>query len=650
MSRFHRRVERALPWLVTSAAVMVGMWLVDPDLWRSRALRYGVFLSPAIVLGGANAWLWLRPMRGCATWMWWPWFLAAAIASAVARALPWADGPIESLRAWPTSVPVLAALATYAGALRRARPGADERPLREVLLRAMLASATLILVARFCDADAAVGSRHGEPWFADSAARSVVRSAGFRITCHALVASLAPSVVFAHLRRPHARLVLLPVVGVAVFCLGLLVLDGLELRAALALDGIVAGDARGAAATPRVLDGLSWLAAAADLVGVSVLGATLFAWGLAVSVTARSPLSAARVGWADTSPLLATMALSTTSLLSPPADGFRDAPSSPASLGADVDFDALVRPRHDPREPRALSFSGVFRGIGILTADGELRTRRGGLARYRVPASDFSYPGRPWDRAAVEVLVDRRVTLAQLVAAAGSLAAFDELHVGCRVRPELDSAWYARRRWGFLERASRAAAGWPIDLVRDVEACGPSFEVEGARYTRCALHDGEAGEATVLRDPGAVTIAEWLDTVSTEDDWIAIEVPRLLGATPPAPERVWPHDPPPATHQLTAAWPLSLVSLLLALVVSRSLARRGPKPPWVRRVARVLDVPAPHEPADIGPYRTSQMLEPTEPRASRGRRALALSLGSCIGWVLTSFGLGLAVFRCLCGS
>jgi len=650
MSRFHRRAERALPWLVSSAALMVGMWLVDPDLWRSRAPGSAVFLCPSRAPGSGNAGLWLRPMRGSATWMWWPGLLAAAIASAVAWALPWADGPIESLRTWPMSVPVLAALATYAGALRRARPGADERPLREVVLRAMLASATLILVARYCDADAGVRSAHSEPWFADSAARSVVRSAGFRITCHALVASLAPSVVLVHLPRPRARLVLLPVVGVGVLALGLLLVDGLELRAALALEGLVVGDARGAVATPGVLDGLSWLAAAADFIGVSALGATFFAWGLAVSVTARSPLSAARVGWADTSPLLATMALSTTSLLAPTPDGFLDAPASPSSLGADAGFDALVRPRHDPREPRALSFSGVTRGIGILTADGELRTRRGGLLRYRVPASDFSYPGRPWDRAAVEVLVDRRATLAQLVAVSGSLAAFGELHVGCRVRPELDSAWYARRRWGFLERASRAAAGWPIDLVRDVEACGPSFEVEGARYTRCALHDGEPGEVMVLRDPGAVTIAEWLDTVSTEDDWIAIEVPRLLGAMPRAPERVWPHDPPPATHQLTEAWPLSLVSLLLALVVSRSLARRGPKPLWVRRVARVLDVPAPPEPADIGPYRTSQMLEPAEPRASRGRRALALSLGSCIGWVLTSFGLGLAVFRCLCGS
>lgn len=650
MSRIHRRVLRALPWLIAAISVMVGTWLVDVDLWRSALLRYAACFAPAVVLGGGNAWLWLRPMRGDARWMWVPWLLGAVLASAGWLMVPWAGSPVETLRFWPMSLPVLAALATYSGALRRGREGAGERPLREVALHATLASATLILIARFGDANAAVTSVSGDPWFADTAVRSVVRSAGTRITSHGLVGILAPGVWLVHARRPRASVVLLPMLGVGALALGLLVLDLLELHAALALEEVVAADFRGVATPRGPLDGLSSVAVVADLIGVSALATALFTWGLAVSVAARSSLSAARLGWADAGPLLAVIALSTTSSLAPPTDGPTNAPSSVWSLGADASFETLVRARFDPREPRALDLSGVFRGIGILTADGELRTTREGLTRYHVPVSDFSCPGRPWDRAAVEILVDRRVTLAQLLAAAGSLGAFDELFVGYRVRPELDSARYARRRWSFLERASRAAAGWSIDLVADVGACGPSIEIEGARYTRCARDDGE-GDTLVLRDPGRLTVAEWLDTASTEDDWIAIEVSRGTVGRPPSPESVWPHDPPSATHQLSEVWPLSVIGLLLALVVSASLVRRGPVASWVRWVGAALNLALPGVGRDEGPYRNSEKGGSAASRASAGpgRRAVALALGSYLVWLLAALALGSAVLRWACG-
>jgi hypothetical protein len=231
-----------------------------------------------------------------------------------------------------------------------------------------------------------------------------------------------------------------------------------------------------------------------------------------------------------------------------------------------------------------------------------------------------------------ELLVDRRATLAQLMDVAHALRAFEEIAVGFRVRPELDDSPRARARWGFLELASRAIAGRRIALV-EPQSCGETIEIAGARYTDCIDDDGQ--EARVLRDAGALTIAQWLDTPSELDDWIAIEVTRPDLVPPFSSELVWPHDPAPRTHQLGRSWPLSLFGVLAAVLVAL-VVRRRPAPRWPAS-SPFFDLPLVRASGAESPYRNAG--RPRERWRLTDVRRLARSWLATSLWLASSWAL-----------
>jgi hypothetical protein len=296
---------------------------------------------------------------------------------------------------------------------------------------------------------------------------------------------------------------------VGFFALGLVVLDALEIAAASSYERCARRAIDGHAAAPDALSHLDLLATVSELTALGLVSSTLFVAVLSAAFAARSSRSARRVGWQSAWPLVAVIALSTSSSLAPAPDEPMQAPASPASLGASDDFEPLIRAGDDRVDLDPLDFSGTASGIGLLTARGELQTAGGRLTLRRAPAGDFNYPGRPIEWMTAELLVDRRATLAQLMDVAHALRAFEEIAVGFRVRPELDDSPRARARWGFLELASRAIAGRRIALV-EPQSCGETIEIAGARYTDCIDDDGQ--EARVLRDADALTLAQWLDT------------------------------------------------------------------------------------------------------------------------------------------
>lgn len=595
LRRLHRRLSGWLPWAITITFAFLASVILEPDCFRDQGGVIVFLVGPAVFVG-ANVWCWLAPMRGNHRWTWLPWFLLA-LAWLGCRCLhvdtdfpP--DQPLGLC--WPPTLAVVVAPATFAGALRRASHAEEERPLGEVALRAVVAASTLLFLARLSDLNAARHWIHGGPSFADIAPRSVIDSAGYRLTCHGLVAALAPAVAYVHRDRPRAHAVMFPTLGFAVLGGALFILDLLELLVARRT-----WPAPIAASDVAALELAAWTATAVGapgLISIVLVGALSMSTALTAS---GSPL---RVGWRHTRWPLVLALLSTSAALAPRSDEPSQSPARPESLGADATFSAIGAALDDNTE--VVSYEGTVTGIGVLQATGGLRSARARLTAVRAPAADWSYPGRPYDRFTAEIVVDRRVTLGQLIAAAHELRAFEELVVVWRTRADLLPARAARERWGFVERASRSLGGRSIELIEHVEGCAAPEDRGGAAHTRCARHDGLDDEALVLRG-GDLTVEEWLATRTEADRWIAIEVDRTGVVYPWSDELVWPHDPPEATHQLSASWPwlapiAAVLGVGIAFVCARRRARGLPLPRWVE--AR-LGITSRRSSGSYGPYR-----------------------------------------------
>jgi hypothetical protein len=471
---------------------------------------------------------------------------------------------------------------------------------------------------------------HSGPFLADVATRSLVRSGGMRVLSRGLVVCLVASVWRAHADRTRAAAVLLPANLVGTFALVLLALDVIELEAATSFEQSFIPFDR-SLVRPDAASHLDTLAVISELFGLVTIGGLAFVAVLAASIAARTRSASSRTAWGQAWALFVVLGLSTSARLAPSLDGPMQTPASPASLGAEADFEALVRPR-DLETLAPLDFSGTFRGIGLLTATGELRTATGLLTRYAVPVGDFDYPGRPHDRMAAELLVDRRATLAHLLRAARSLRAFDAVFVGARVRTELDGSPLARARWGVLELASRAVLGREVRLVEASTTCGPPIELAGARYADCL--DAEGSHVRVLRDPGGLTLEDWLDTPAEGDDWIAIEISRQGLVSPFSAELVWPHDPPSSTSQLGQSWTIAPIAALLALLVALGLRRDAPA--WLWR-CRLFDLPRPSSYVTPSPYRTTHHPHAARPLTDVG--ALVRSWIAPLAWLAATWAL-----------
>ncbi len=608
MRRFHRRVSRLLPWAIAGGFVIGASIRLAPR--ADRWLSLPSFLFTPIALVVANGWLWLAPMRGTHRWTWLPWL---ALALAGGACLAWATDtefpPLRLVDLWWPDLALLAALPTFAGALRRASETRHERSLGEVALRVAVASGTLLLVARLTDMDAAGRWVHGGSALADIAPRSVIHSAGHRLACHWFVAVLAPAVYLVHRDRPRARAVLLPSVGLAILGVSLFLLDLVELDAARRLWP-----------APLGADDVAWLentAWVSTILGSAALLVTIAMWTLGASLRAVAPRSALRVGWASASAPLLVALLSTSAFFSPPSDGPSQSPASLESVGADENFVPLVGTRHE-HGGEVVAYDGIAGGIGVLTAGGELRSAPARLARPWVPIADFGYRGRPYDRPVAEIVVDQRVTLGQVVTAAQQLRAFDRMMIAWRVRADIVPARAARERWGFVERSSRALAGRSIEFVEHAEGCAASESLRGALHTRCARHDGIQEEILVLRG-GDLTVGAWLASRTEADRWIAIEVDRRGVIALRSDELVWPHDPPERTHQLAPGWPwVTISAVLLALVLAMLLRARRVAgtgiPDWVQQTLGMSIVARARA---IGPYRTFNAQRPESPDCGR---------------------------------
>jgi len=507
------------------------------------------------------------------------------------------DFPPQHLRdlCWPPTLAVFVAPATFASALRRAARVEHERPLGDVALRVVLAAATLLLLARLSDLNAARHWFHGGSAFADIAARSVLHSAGYRLTCHSLVTVLVPAVLYVHRDRWRAGSVLFPTLGLGARGAALFVLDLLEIEAARSTWP--------SPITTSEVVALECAARASTVIGSIALVSTVMVIAIAMSIRVMAPGAPLQVGWKRTRQLLVVCLLSTAAALSPPSEQPTQAPARPESLGADATFSAIAGAARDDTT-EVVSYDGTVTGIGVLTAAGGLRSARARLTAVRAPAADWSYPGRPYDRFTAEIVVDRRVTLGQLIAAAHELRAFEEFVVVWRTRADLLPALAARERWGFVERASRSLGGRSIELIEHAEGCAASEVRRGAVHTRCARHDGLDEEVLVLRG-GDVTVQDWLATRTEADRWIAIEVDRTGAVYPWSDELVWPHDPPEATHQLSTSWPwLSPIAALfgvgIVFVCARRRARGQPLPRWVEGW---LGITARRSWGSSGPYR-----------------------------------------------
>ncbi|MBN8609327.1 MAG: hypothetical protein J0L92_01995 [Deltaproteobacteria bacterium] len=598
-----------LPWLITIAFALLVFVFVEANRVQNRVGVLVFLVGPAVFVA-ANAWCWLAPMRGSHGWTWLPWCVLA-LAWVGCRCLHVdADFPAGRLfdLCWPPTLAVLVAPATFAGALRRASHAEHERPLSEVALRIVVAASTLLLLARLSDLNAARHWFHGGPAFADIAPRSVIESAGYRLTCHALVAALVPAVVYVHRDRLRAAAVLFPTLGFAALGGALLVLDLLELDAARRT-----WPAPIAEADIVVLELEAW---ASRVLGGLALAAIMMAGAISASFRVVARGSPLLVGWARTRLLLVVALLSTSAVLAPRSDGPSQSPARPEALGADATFSPIVGEARD-ENTELVSYDGTVTGIGVLTQAGALRTVGDHLASVRAPAADWVYPGRPYNRSGAEIVVDRRTTLDQLIRAAQQLRAFEQLVVVWRTRADLHIARAAREQWGFVERASRSLGGRSIELIDHAEGCAAPEVRRGAVHTRCARHDGLDEEVLVLRG-GDLTVEDWLATRTEADRWIAIEVDRTGVVYPWSDELVWPHDPPEPTHQLSAAWPwlspsAALFGVVIAFLCARRRARGQQLPRWVEGW---LGITSRRSSGPLGPYRGDR--DPDHARVAGG--------------------------------
>lgn len=585
-----------LPWVISIAFAVLVLVFVEPERFERRVVLIGFLAAPAVVVG-ANVWCWLAPMRGSHRWTWLPWGVLALACIGCRSLHVYTEYPPDSLSGllWPPSLAVLIAPATFAGALRRAAHAEHDRPLGDVAFRVVIPAATLLLLARFSDLNAAGRWLHAGPAFADVAPRSVIHSAGYRIVCHALVAVVVPAVAYVHRDRPRARAVLFPTLGFAALGGALFVLDLLELDAARRT-----WPAPIAEADVVALELEAW---ASGVLGSIALVAIVMVGALSASIRVAALGSPLLVGWRRTRVLLVVALLSTSAAFAPRSDQPSQSPARPESLGADPTFSPIVGEARG-ENTEVVYFDGIAAGIGVLTESGALRSVEARLAAVRAPAADWVYPGRPYDRGAAEIVVDRRVTLEQLIGAAKELRAFETLTVVWRTRADLVPARAARQRWGFVERASRSLGGHSIELVEHAEGCAEPEILDGAVHTRCARHDGVDEEVLVLRG-GELTVADWLATRTEADRWIAIEVDRTDVVYPWSVEPMWPHDPPEATHQLTTAWPwitpiAALLGVAVAFVCVRRRARGCPLPRWVESS---LGITSRRSSRSLGPYR-----------------------------------------------
>lgn len=561
-----------MPWSapITGASVV---WLalclhhaIPPRVQDSllAVVVNGALVTTLFAVPFAILFLLVLPRRGAGGWRW-TWIpLAVAVASL------WTAGPTWETARDLLPIPCLAPfpLLVLGGALRRARSKVgDVSTLDDASIRAAVGAGALLLLSAACSGTASTASlgfccfqptRTG-----DHGAWPTLVAMPFALAFDA-AAALGLAGVLVGRRATHRRLraALLPGWGVVAIAAGRAIDDGLSLVAARQIIPPLTGQSHPIPTELELLGSLSELSSGTCLV------IALAVWSASLASISRASC-AAWMGWRAWSPVVVVALASTATLFAPSPFGW----CQQIIVRSSAELEPLVRDQNG-EAPQSLGAELLADGTVVGLGENE---------------------GQVWPA----ILPDRRVTMSQLIQSMRRFRGPRRALLAWR-RHDLDAAPTARERWAFVEAAGRATAGRELLLVSDVDSCEPVIVIAGAEYQRCAAKDPTTFAARVavlvLRDPAALTVGAWLDSIDGVRERVALDWTELPPTSGPLRLEPRENDLRERVGFSQPGW--AWLGLLLG-PVALLVATRRPDHPVSRLLARELQLevgPPLHDP------------------------------------------------------
>jgi len=474
---------------------------------------------------------------------------------------------------WPALLVAVALIHVVDDTLRRPQL----RP-REFATRMMVVLTVLWLVGVLISATSAYLSWGciGSTYPIEYAAFRTADAYAIRIVC-GFVAASCGWLVLAQRYRQHPRNCwsLTPLLGLVVWLTGRVVVDALTQRAAFLVLDPATSAIRGVPADPSRL---SMLASLADAVGGATTVAAILIWLWAPVVRAFGARANLRATWRRTWPLLPLLWLVTSPVFEPSLVTSTDSLQVEPLWVQMPGFEPLHRPQHRDMARYTLRCRAP---CGVLTHTGQVRIVQRRRGSFHVQTwAPIATPGAGEE---VQLVVDRRATLADLAQAERQLAGFAAVSLLWSSNGLDETSARARSRWSFLELAARSYGGRTIRfLAAPPEHCEqePVPELRPARLLPCL--DNEGHEVLLMVPSPDLSLAAWFQATEHAESPIVQVLPtdrRLAHGASLRRSR-----PGPRAVTSRAAPTLPIDSFLIAACIALLLLTRR-----LRRELRLVD-------------------------------------------------------------